>query len=82
METEALTTRQNATGCAAIMRAHGLGRALVVTQAFHRARAGGRVPTRRRRGRARSRFADAMGRWQMSVREVVARAVYRARGWI
>ncbi|HEX6838550.1 MAG TPA: YdcF family protein, partial [Polyangia bacterium] len=34
VETAALTTRQNATGCAAIMRTHGLGRALVVTQRF------------------------------------------------
>jgi len=34
VETAALTTRENATGCAAIMRAHGLRRAIVVTQVF------------------------------------------------
>ena len=81
VETAALTTRENATGCAAIMRAHGLGSALVVTQAFHRARA---VAAFRRVGvEARAwPFVHAPTRGGMSVRELVARAVYRARGWI
>ncbi len=80
VETEALTTRQNAIGCAAILRAHGLGRALIVTQAYHRRRA---VAAFRRVG------VDADGldfagpsRWKWHLREFVARAVYRVRGWI
>ncbi len=81
VEIAALTTRENATGCAAIMRARGLRRALVVTQAFHRARA---VAAFRRAGVDADAlaFVDAMGTWQMSAREVAARAVYRLRGWI
>ena len=78
VETAALTTRENATGCAAIMRAHGMARALVVTQSFHRARA---VAAFRRAGVEaeawRFRTADAAG---MRVREVVAlRRLSRAR---
>jgi uncharacterized SAM-binding protein YcdF (DUF218 family) len=81
VETEALTTRENATGCAAIMRAHGMQRALIVTQTFHRARA---VATFRAVGVAAEawRFVHMPTRFGMSVREVVARAAYRARGWI
>lgn len=81
VETAALTTRENATGCAAIMRAHGLRRALVVTQRFHRARA---VAAFRRAGvEAKAwRFVHMPTRFGMSVREVFARAAYRARGWI
>jgi uncharacterized SAM-binding protein YcdF (DUF218 family) len=81
VETGALTTRQNATGCAAIMRAHGLSRALVVTQAFHRARA---VAAFRRAGVAAEAlsFVHAPTRWRLSARELAARVVYRARGWI
>ena len=81
VETGALTTRENATGCAAIMRAHGLSRALIVTQAFHRDRS---VAAFRRVGvdAAALVFAHAPTRWQMHVREVAARVVYRARGWI
>ena len=81
VETAALTTRGNATGCATIMRAHGLVRALIVTQAFHRARA---VAAFRRAGVAAEplSFSDAGTPWKTRVRELVARAVYRARGWI
>jgi uncharacterized SAM-binding protein YcdF (DUF218 family) len=81
VEIEALTTRENATGCAAILRERGLARALVVTQSFHRARA---VAAFRRVGVVAEAypFVDAMTRWQMRLREVAARAVYRARGWI
>ena len=81
VETAALTTRENATGCAAILRARGLSRAIIVTQAFHRRRA---VAAFRRVGvdAVALEFTDAMGRWQMSAREVVARLAYRARGWI
>ena len=64
VETAALTTRENATGCAAIMRAHGLARALVVTQPFHRARA---VAAFRRAGvdgRGARVRRDAPSRWQ------------------
>lgn len=81
VETEALTTRQNATGCTAILRARGLARALVVTQAYHRPRA---VATFRRAGVAAEAlaFAQAPSSWRAYARELVARAVYRARGWI
>jgi uncharacterized SAM-binding protein YcdF (DUF218 family) len=81
VETAALTTRENATGCAAIMRAHGLRRALVVTQAFHRARSVGAF---RRAGVEAEgwRFPHMPTRRGMQVREVVARLAYRARGWI
>jgi uncharacterized SAM-binding protein YcdF (DUF218 family) len=81
VETAALTTRENATGCVAIMRAHGMERALIVTQTFHRARA---VATFRGAGVAAEawRFVHMPTRFGMSVREVVARAAYRARGWI
>jgi uncharacterized SAM-binding protein YcdF (DUF218 family) len=80
VETEALTTRQNAIGCAEILRAQGWRRALVVTQAFHRARA---VATFRRAGveaEALS-FAGMPVRLRTRARELVARAAYRARGW-
>ncbi len=80
VESAALTTRGNALGCAPIMRAHGLQRALVVTQSYHRRRA---VAAFRKLG------IDADGlefagptRWKWHVRELVARIVYRARGWI
>jgi uncharacterized SAM-binding protein YcdF (DUF218 family) len=81
VETSALTTRQNATGCAGIMRAHGLRRALVVTQRFHRARA---VAAFRRAGVVAEalEFAHAPSRWRLHARELAARVVYRARGWI
>jgi uncharacterized SAM-binding protein YcdF (DUF218 family) len=81
VETAALTTRENATGCAAIMRAHGLGRALVVTQAFHRRRA---VAAFRRAGvEAEALVYEGMPvRLRTRTRELVAIAAYRARGWI
>ena len=81
VETAALTTRENATGCAAIMGANGMARALVVTQRFHRARA---VASFRRVGVAAEAwpFVHMPTRFGLSVREVVARAAYRARGWI
>jgi uncharacterized SAM-binding protein YcdF (DUF218 family) len=81
VETAALTTRENATGCAAIMRAHGLGRAIIVTQTFHRARA---MAAFRRVGvdALAWRFPHMPTRRGMVVREVVARLAYRARGWI
>ena len=81
VETAALTTRENATGCAAIMRAHDMQRALVVTQRFHRARA---VAAFRRAGVDADAwtFVHMPTRFGMSVREVLARAAYRARGWI
>ena len=81
LESAALTTRENATGCAAILRTHGMSRALVVTQAFHRARA---VAAFRRVGidAEALAFADMRVRWRTRAREVIARAAYRARGWI
>jgi uncharacterized SAM-binding protein YcdF (DUF218 family) len=80
VETAALTTRQNATGCAAILRAQGLARALVVTQAYHRPRA---VAAFRKLGvdaDALEFAGSSRVKWQL--RELLARAVYRARGWI
>jgi uncharacterized SAM-binding protein YcdF (DUF218 family) len=81
VETAALTTRQNATGCAAILRAHGWRRALVVTQAFHRARA---VAAFRRAGveAAALDYAGMPVRLRTRARELIAVAAYRARGWI
>ena len=81
VESEALTTRQNATGCAAIMREHGIRRALVVTQAFHRLRA---VAAFRRAGVEAEALAYAgmPVRLRTRARELVAIATYRARGWI
>jgi len=81
VETAALTTRENATGCVAIMRAHGMASAIVVTQSFHRARA---VAAFGRAGVAAEAwiFPHMPTRTGMYVREVVARMAYRARGWI
>ncbi len=81
VETAALTTRQNATGCAAILRARGLRRALVVTQAFHRPRA---VAAFRRAGLDAEAlvYAGMPVRLRTRARELVALAAYRARGWI
>jgi uncharacterized SAM-binding protein YcdF (DUF218 family) len=80
VESEALTTRGNALGCAPILRARGLDRVLVVTQSYHRRRAVGAF-------RKVGLDADALefagsGRLKWHLRELVARAVYRARGWI
>jgi uncharacterized SAM-binding protein YcdF (DUF218 family) len=79
VEPTARTTRENALRCAALMRAHGLASALVVTQAYHRPRA---VAAFRCAGVAAKahRFVGRT-RWQLRAREIVARAVYRARGW-
>jgi len=80
VESEARTTRENALRCAELMRAHGLVRALVVTQAYHRPRA---VAAFRRVGVAAEALAfvgPTQLRWH--ARELVARLVYRVRGWI
>jgi len=81
VEGAALTTRDNAIGCAAILRAHKMSRALVVTQAFHRVRA---VAAFRRAGIDAEAlgFAGMPVRLRTQARELVARAAYRARGWI
>jgi uncharacterized SAM-binding protein YcdF (DUF218 family) len=80
VEPTALTTRENAVRCVALMRAQGMTRALVVTQDYHRPRA---VAAFRRLGvdAEAYRFAGRT-RWKLRVREVVARLAYRARGWI
>jgi uncharacterized SAM-binding protein YcdF (DUF218 family) len=80
VEPTALTTRENAVRCAELMRAHGLQRALIVTQDYHRPRA---VAAFRRIGVEADgyRFAGST-RWKLRAREVVARLAYRARGWI
>jgi uncharacterized SAM-binding protein YcdF (DUF218 family) len=80
VEPTARSTRENALACVALMRQHGLARALVVTQRYHRARA---VASFRRAGVA----ADALGfrgRWglKQAARELVALIGYKARGWI
>jgi uncharacterized SAM-binding protein YcdF (DUF218 family) len=81
VETAALTTRENATGCVAIMRAHNMATAIVVTQSFHRARS---VAAFRRAGVAAEAwtFPHMPTHKGMQLREVVARLAYRARGWI
>ena len=80
VEPTALTTRENAVRCAALMRAHGMSRALVVTQGYHRPRA---VAAFRKVGVAAEayRFAGRT-RWKLRAREVVAWLAYRARGWV
>jgi uncharacterized SAM-binding protein YcdF (DUF218 family) len=80
VEPTARTTRENALRCVELMRAHGLARALVVTQAYHRPRA---VAAFRRLGVV----AEALqfphrGRLGWWMREAAAWAVYKARGWI
>lgn len=80
VEPTALTTRDNAVRCAAIMREHGMRRALVITQSYHRARA---VAAFRRVGVEADAYEfRGPTRWKWHVRELVARVVYRARGWI
>jgi uncharacterized SAM-binding protein YcdF (DUF218 family) len=80
LEPTALTTRDNAVRCAAIMRAHGMTRALLITQSYHRARA---VAAFRNVG-VEAEAYEFVGptRLKWHLREWVARAVYRARGWI
>jgi uncharacterized SAM-binding protein YcdF (DUF218 family) len=81
VEHQARTTRENAIYSGALLRERGLRRALVVTQPYHRARA---VAAFRRVGVE----AEALEFWsrrqtpRQQARELVARAVYRVRGWI
>jgi uncharacterized SAM-binding protein YcdF (DUF218 family) len=80
VEPTSLTTRENALRCAEVMRAHGLGRALVVTQSYHRPRS---VAAFRRAGVTAEALAFVgPTRLKWHARELVARLVYRARGWI
>lgn len=80
VETTALTTRENAVGCAEIMRAHRLKSALVVTQAFHRRRA---LAAFRRCGvEADGLRFIGIENVRLRARELVAFAVYKLRGWV
>jgi uncharacterized SAM-binding protein YcdF (DUF218 family) len=80
VEPTARTTRENAVRSAALMRQHGMTRALVVTQGYHRPRAAAAF---RRVGVAAAalRFESRLQLRQVA-REVVALAFYKSRGWI
>ena len=80
VEPTARTTRENALRCAQLMRAHGLGRALVVTQGYHRRRA---IAAFRKIGVvAEPLVFPHRARLRWWVRESAAWMVYKARGWI
>lgn len=79
LEPTALTTRTNAVACAALLSPPK--RVLVVTQPYHRQRA---VAAFRKVGfdAEAFEFASRRNSLKQRLREVVARADYRLRGWI
>jgi uncharacterized SAM-binding protein YcdF (DUF218 family) len=81
LEHTALTTRENALFSAELMRRHGLERALIVTQPYHRLRA---VTAFRRAGVEASAlgFVSARTPPRQVFREYGALAVYGLRGWL
>lgn len=81
LEPTARTTRENALASSALMRAHGLCRALIVTQPFHVRRS---VAAFRRVGVEADPlpFRSAVTTARQAAREYVALAVYAARGWL
>jgi uncharacterized SAM-binding protein YcdF (DUF218 family) len=81
LEHTALTTRENALFSGEILRQNGLRRALLVTQPYHRRRA---VAAFRRTGISAEalKFRSQRDTLKQHGREVVARLVYRLRGWI
>jgi uncharacterized SAM-binding protein YcdF (DUF218 family) len=81
VEQTALTTRDNARFCGELLRARGLGRALVVTQRYHRVRS---VAAFRRAGveAAALAFRSRRAPPRAWVRELVALVAYKLRGWI
>ncbi len=81
IEHTALTTRENALFSGEILRRQQLLRALIVTQPYHRRRA---VAAFRRVGiQAKAlKFRSQRDTLRQHGREVVARWVYRLRGWI
>jgi uncharacterized SAM-binding protein YcdF (DUF218 family) len=82
VEEMAATTRQNAVASARLMRAHGLRRALIVTQRFHLRRS---VAAFRRAGVEVEPLLLPIGRGNslpQIAREYVALAAYTARGWL
>ena len=81
IEPTALTTRTNAVACAALLQPDGIRRVLFVTQPYHRRRAVGAF---RKVGfeAAAYEFASRRNSPRQRLREIVARAHYRLRGWI
>jgi uncharacterized SAM-binding protein YcdF (DUF218 family) len=81
VEHTALTTRENALFSSRLMSQHGLARALVVTQPYHRLRA---VAAFRRVGvdAVAIGFVSDRGRPRQVLREYGALAVYGLRGWL
>jgi uncharacterized SAM-binding protein YcdF (DUF218 family) len=81
VEDAARTTRENAVASVALMRRHGLRRALVVTQRYHLRRS---VAAFRRAGVAAEPLILDGGRepWRLLLREYLALVVYAARRWI
>lgn len=82
LEPTARTTRENALRSGELMRQHGLRRALIVTQPYHRRRA---VACFRRVGVEAEALAFESRRPlrpRQLARECVALAAYAARGWL
>jgi uncharacterized SAM-binding protein YcdF (DUF218 family) len=80
LEPSALTTHDNAVRCAAIMRARGLSRALLVTQSFHRHRA---LAAFRRCGvEVEALPFVGIDAAKLRIREVIAWCAYKLRGWV
>jgi uncharacterized SAM-binding protein YcdF (DUF218 family) len=80
-EPTALTTRMNAVATAALLLPRNLRRVLIVTQPYHRRRS---IAAFRRVGFDASayQFASTRNPPRQQLREIVARVVYRLRGWI
>ncbi len=81
VERAARTTRENALRSSELMRAHGLERAGIVTQAYHRPRS---VAAFRRLGVDAEAidFPSRPSTVRAQLREWVGRIVYKLRGWI
>lgn len=81
LEPTARTTRENALRSAELMRAHGMRRALIVTQPYHQFRA---VLSFRKVGVDAHPWPmrDGWMAMRFRVRELAALLVYAARGWL
>jgi uncharacterized SAM-binding protein YcdF (DUF218 family) len=81
LEPTALTTRTNAVACAALLHPRAIARVAIVTQPYHRRRA---VAAFRKVGfdAEAVAFASRRNPPRQRLREIVARAHYRLRGWI
>jgi uncharacterized SAM-binding protein YcdF (DUF218 family) len=80
LEERATTTRENAVGCAALMRERGLTRALIVTQPYHMWRS--LLAFRRAGVAAAPVWIPESAPLRQKLRELVALAAYGVRGWL